>query len=105
MDAVDRLVTKLMPRLPTWKNGSFPRLDLPATATREQVVSLVFERISFDRGSVSTHHIIWTKEIELGGDGYSAVVVDTNLGRKIVLLRYEGKATGWWSRVYSEGDE
>jgi hypothetical protein len=105
MDAVDRLVAKLMPRLPTWKNGAFPRLDLPATATREQVVRLLLERIAFDRGGVSTHHILWTKEVDLGGEGYSAVVVDTNFGRKIVLLRYEGKATGWWSRVYSEGDE
>jgi hypothetical protein len=31
---------------------------------------------------------------------YTAAVVQTDLGNKVVLLKYESAATRWWTRVY-----
>lgn len=31
---------------------------------------------------------------------YQALLVDTDQGRKIVLIRHGGPAVGWWSRIF-----
>lgn len=31
---------------------------------------------------------------------YTAVLTETDLGKKIVLLKYERPGLGWWNRVY-----
>jgi hypothetical protein len=44
-----------------------------------------------------------TRQVRIPGslpDVYTAVIVDTDLGKKIVLMKYEGAALGWWSRVF-----
>ncbi len=102
-DPVDRLVTKLSSSHGLWRNGEFPSLGLPATASTEQLVSRLFQMTGFDRGQVTTHRILKVRKVRIPGDLpdiYTAVVIDTDLGRKIVLLKYEGPAAGWWSRVY-----
>jgi hypothetical protein len=104
--AADDPIARLLDRLSTshglWRNGLFPSIELPRTATNEQVVSRVFELSSFDKGRVSDHRIVETRQIRIPGDQdlYTALLVKTNLGRKIVLLRFNGPSVGWWSRVY-----
>src|SRR2546422_3494314 len=86
-----------------WRNGMSPILELPATASTEQVVSRVFQMTGFDRGHVTSHKILKVRDVSIPGslpDIRTAVVVDTDLVSKIVLLKYEGPAVGWWSRVY-----
>jgi len=102
-DPVDRLVTRLSSSHGLWRNGEFPSLGLPASASTEQLVSRVFQMTGFERGQVTTHRILKVRKVRIPGDLpdiYTAVVTDTDLGRKIVLFKYEGPATGWWSRVY-----
>ena len=102
-DPVDRLVAKLSSSHGLWRNGGSPIPGLPATASTDQVVSRVFQMTGFVRGHVTTHRILTVRKVRIPGDLpdiYTAVVTDTDLGRKIVLLRYEGPAAGWWSRVY-----
>jgi hypothetical protein len=102
-DPVDQLVTKLSSSHGLWRNGISPILGLPATASNEQVVWRVFQMTGFDRGHVTRHRILKVREVRIPGsvpDNYTAVVVDTDFGRKIVLMKYEGPAAGWWSRVY-----
>ena len=102
-DPVDRLVTRLSSSHGLWRNGEFPSLGLPASASTEQVVSKVFQMTGFERGQVTTHRILKVRKARIPGDLpdiYTAVVTDTDFGRKIVLFKYEGAATGWWSRVY-----
>lgn len=36
------------------------------------------------------------------GETYLTLLVETNLGQKIVLLQYQGAAAGWWSRVFDD---
>jgi hypothetical protein len=33
-------------------------------------------------------------------DRYTAALVDTDFGVKIVLIKYAGPTLGWWSHVY-----
>jgi hypothetical protein len=88
-----------------WNHGPFPKLGLTATASTEEVVARVFQMTGFDNGHVSTHKILETRKVQIKDSlppdaVYTAVLVETDLGRKIVLLRYESSAVGWWSRVY-----
>jgi hypothetical protein len=101
-DSLDRLAAKLSAN-PMWENGMFPTLDLPATATADQVVAKVLKSVSFDKGRVKTYKILKTKQLQIRGslpNLYTASLLDTDLGKKILLYKYSGAATGWWSRVF-----
>lgn len=107
-DAIDQLVTKLSATHGLWINGVSPILALPASASVEQVLVRVFEMTGFDRGHVTSHQMLTSRKIEIAGGptgSYTAVLVDTNLGRKIVLLQRAERSTDWWSRVYEVADE
>lgn len=82
-----------------WQNGGFPRLELLRTASVPDVVAMVLTKVGFDAGRVKTHRILETHVVGIGGERYTAVLLDTDLGRKIMLLRY-GSPSGWWSRVF-----
>jgi hypothetical protein len=102
-DSIENLVARLSSSYGLWQNGITPNLDLPSTASIEQVVARVFQMTGFDKGHVATHQILKKQQVRISGslpDVYTAVLVDTNFGRKIVLLKYEGPTLGWWSRVY-----
>lgn len=103
MNSIDRLITKLSAS-PLWTNGIFPTLELPEVTTTERVVQRVFETISFDQGKIAKYAIIEERAVRIGADPreYTAVLVDTNLGRKIALLQWQGEKIGWWSRVFEE---
>jgi hypothetical protein len=101
VDPIDELVQKLSAD-PLWLNGRYPDLDLAADAPTDQLIARVLERTGFEDGYVKTHRILETRVVRIKGeiaDSYLAALVDTDLGRKIVLLKYE--RTGWWSRVYA----
>jgi hypothetical protein len=101
MDSIARLVAELS-NSPLWFNGLFPDLHLPPTATVEQVVASVFEHISLDHGKVTSHSVLQQEQVKIASEPreYTAALVETNFGRKIVLLQYQGN--GWWSRVFDE---
>lgn len=98
-DPIDRLVKDLYSS-GLWQNGSFPVINLPATASTEDVVCKVLE---LDR-QVTNYYIVKVRHVSIHSDFlhlYTAVIVQTNLGEKIVLFKYEGQTHGfWWSRVY-----
>jgi hypothetical protein len=103
VDPIDRLVEQLSSTHGLWQNGISPALDLPGTASTEQVVALVFEKWGFDAGHVKQHRILETRQVRIAGslpDVYTAVLVDTDMGRKIVLIQGTGTNPKWWSRVY-----
>ncbi len=103
-DSIEALVTQLSSSHLMWKNGLFPTLDLPATASIEQILERVFQLSGFEKGHVSSHRILETRQVRIGESSseatYTAVLVDTDLGRKIVLLQYLSTSESWWSRVY-----
>jgi len=51
----------------------------------------------------ASYQILQVRQVRIPGslpDLYAAVLVQTNAGEKIVLLKYAGGALGWWSRIY-----
>jgi hypothetical protein len=102
-DSIARLVAKLESQ-PMWTNGGFPKIDLPETAKLDKIVAAGLDKISFDKGKATTHTIVDSRVVKIAPDAheYTAVLLDTNRGRKIMLLQWQGSVTGWWSRVFDE---
>ncbi|MDB6037127.1 MAG: hypothetical protein JWM99_968 [Verrucomicrobiales bacterium] len=103
IDPMDRVLTELSDLHGTWATGSFPHLHLAANATTDQVVSSVFQSTPLDLGPVTEHRILEVRHLVLRGDRsgvYTAALVDTDFGVKIVLMKYAGPTVGWWSHVY-----
>ncbi len=101
-DPVEALVKRLSETHGLWINGLSPTLDLPATASPAEVVEQVFQRVSFAEGRVKKHSIVRVSEVTIAGgapDPYTAVLVDSDQGQKIVLIQYQN-SSGWWSRVF-----
>jgi hypothetical protein len=102
-DAIEQLVARLSATHGLWINGAFPIIKLPAEAAVEQVISNVFEMTGFDKGHVTEHSLVTVRPVKIGAtfsDTYTAALVETDLGPKIILLKYQGSTLGWWSRVY-----
>jgi len=107
-DAIERLVARLSASRGLWLNGVTPRIDLPATAPVADVVAQLFQKSAPAVGAVTRHDIIESRQVripthpaDIGPDAtYTAVLVDTNLGRRVVLMQYGPPSGGWWSRSY-----
>jgi hypothetical protein len=86
-DQIDRLVTNLSSN-GMWANGAGTDIRLPETASTEQVTERVFQ---LNPGNVRLTKILKIRQVRIG-DGshalYTAVLVQTDLGQKIVLLRW-----------------
>src|SRR5205823_13399605 len=91
-DSIDRLVSRLSSEH-SWEQGGYPSLGLPATSSIEQVVSRVLERSGSDKQRVTTHKILKVREVSIPGSLpgiYTAILVGTDLGGKVVLLNHVG---------------
>jgi hypothetical protein len=102
-DPIASLVEKISASHGRWLNGSYPILGLPATASTDEVITRMFEMTSFAEGRVKQYRILETRLVQISGslpNTYIAVLVRTELGDKVVLLKYEGARMGWWSRFY-----
>jgi len=96
-DPVDQLVIDFSSSHGLWQKGLYPSIKLPATAAIEDVVSKVLEQ------QVASYKILRVRHVHIQGslpDLYTAVIVQTNVGEKIVLFKYAGEYVGWWSRIY-----
>lgn len=101
-DAIDELADELSGN-PLWMNGIYPSIKLSEKAGHEKVISECFKMTGFEKGHVKDYKIIAIKKVKIRGplpDDYFAALTDTDLGKKIVLFRYENPDTGWWARVY-----
>ena len=105
-DAIDLFVANLSADNGVWHNGIDTDVVTKA-ATPEEVVSETFRMAEFQRGRVTNYQILKIRKVHIDyqRDAYTAVLVDTNLGRMIVLMQYiEGKDSTsghWWRRIYS----
>jgi len=73
---------------PMWLMGMHSQLQLPVTATAEEIVAQEVSSVSFPEGKITSYHIVRVEEITLAGNPFSAVLLETNLGKKIVLYRH-----------------
>jgi hypothetical protein len=89
-----------------WHNGLYSPVKLPASASTEEVLRQVFQQtlVGLQGAHVGRHQVLETRQVRIPtagpSDAYTAVLVETDLGRKVVLLQYESPGLGWWSRVY-----
>jgi hypothetical protein len=101
-DPIARLVERLSASH-VWRNGMYPELGLPATASTDKVIARVFELTSFEEGRAKQYRILETRLVQISEfrpGTYIAALVRTEFGDKIVLLKYERQPMRWWSRVY-----
>ena len=108
-DAIDGLVADLSSTHGMWINGYSLDIRLPNTASTEQVVEQVFKQAIFDTGratppvsgKVTSYKILKTRRVYIPNDSqsdtYTAVLVETNFGQKIILLK---PGSTWWCRYY-----
>lgn len=91
-------------------------IRLPVTASLEQLTPAVFKQDLSEFGSVTK--ILETRKVQISLKGmtdpahindytYTAVLVDTDIGRKVVLFQYyedkrNKRFSGWWFRVYDQ---
>ncbi len=82
-----------------WRNGLYSKLDLSPSAATEDLLRLMFRRMSFQEGRVTAFDIREEREVAMDtGTPYRVVRLDTDMGRVIVLLHYEPH--GWWNHAY-----
>lgn len=101
---IDRLLARLgQTPWGLWENGVYPILDLPVDTPVEIVVKRCFEMTAFNQGHAKQHTILETRQVKIVNSAmkdYTAVLVDSDLGRKIVLISFTGSGSGWWTRIY-----
>lgn len=100
-DRIGTLVSTLS-KNPLWMNGIAPRVRLGRDASPSQVLDLGVRMMRFDAGALADYKIVEVRQVVIAPDDAShpmtAVLVDSDLGPKIVLMRFE--QTGWWTRAY-----
>lgn len=103
-DAIDSLAERLWGSA-EWADGTpadlYPRVDLPATANAEQLVARLFQQQLHYLDGAETFRILGSRNVHIHkpSDTYLAVHLDTNLGQKIVLFKYDEAETGWFRTV------
>jgi hypothetical protein len=100
-DPIDKLVTNLSAS-PLWINGFCHYLDLPSSASPEDVVAGALQSYR-----LQDYTVVATREVVIAGglaphDKYTAALIRSSAGQKIVLFYYSGQSAKltWWSRVY-----
>jgi len=100
LDPINQLVTKLSSSNGYWAYGIFTPVDLPESASTADVISEYCDSAYGD----NSHRIITIRRVCIGlsipADYYTAVLIDTAYGRKIVLLQFQGANAGWWCKEY-----
>ena len=101
-DAIQALVDRLSAdSAGEWTKSLHPRLDLPPSATVEEVIDRMFQVASLEGGRVTEFRVLELRGVAIGSqpaERYNAARVYTNVGEKIVLFRREQE--DWWTRIY-----
>jgi hypothetical protein len=73
---------------------------LPSSALPEEVIAQLNKETDLYQGNkVTSYSIIESRPVKLGSP-FTAVLLETNFGKRIILLQFQGSSTGWWSRAY-----
>jgi hypothetical protein len=100
MNPIESLTRSLNETGGMWINGVSPLLDLPQTATGDEVLLKI---IAVNRLGTNVRSLELRKDWPIqvaasGGDRFTAALVETDSGKRIILFRWEGNT--WWSRVF-----
>jgi len=107
-DPIDTLVDRLNSEtFGLWVNGTYPIIELPPEAKPQTVLSQAVKMTGFDQGHIKTYKMLEVREVELNvgrNEPYSAALVESDLGMKILLFKPE-RNSHWWTRFYSVPEE
>ena len=101
-DPIATLVDELSAN-PMWENGMSPLIDLPKTATPEEVVAAYFANTTDQKGKITNFDIQEKKTVKIPGslpDTYTAVWCGTDFGGRILLMKYRSPESGWWTKSF-----
>jgi hypothetical protein len=98
-DSIQSLVKRLSSD-PYWYNGYENPINLPSTMSQSNLVLEAFNHAAISNVKPISMHISGQREVSIKGHKYSALLVETDVGEKIVLLRYVEKAHCWLSYVF-----
>lgn len=102
-DPIAELALELRVSSGSWVNGLSPIITLPPTATVEQVAAEYFKKTGFDAGRVQRFDVLRTSNVALqvhSTNTMCAALVDTDLGRKILLMEPTSPAPSWWTKCF-----
>jgi len=109
-DRISALVEELSTSNSFWNTGFSPVVDLPGDTSVEEVITRLFDE-PIGSGRVLQFEILEMRDVQLPIYGeiipasdVVAVLVHTNLGPKILLLRFNESTDDWWTRVYDASD-
>jgi hypothetical protein len=103
-DALRKFVEKLQVNR-AWASGSFAALLFAKDdATVGEVIEEAMHLQSSPFNQIATHRVLAIQKVEkLAPSGqvpWLAVLLETNLGTKALLLRYGGRSANWAARLY-----
>lgn len=100
-DPIATLANTLKASRGLWINGLVQLIRLPEYASPKDLLEQAISQSSFHEGKIASYRILESRKIELnaGLTGYSAALIDSNLGQKIFVFKYEGEQQ-WWNRFY-----
>jgi hypothetical protein len=78
----------------------FVPIDLPATASPEQLISALSVRGDFQYRHISRFSISEVRAVDISSRQHTAALLDTNRGQMFVLLHYDGDGYGWYFKIY-----
>lgn len=100
--AIEALVTHLQSTHGLWVNGVQPQIDLPEQTPAAQIVARALR--GYD--GIGMPHVLEVRAVHVDEESpmRSAALVDTALGRRIVLFGYAGARDGWSTKVFAAHD-
>ena len=105
-DPIDMLARRLNASHGEWINGLYPTIRLASDASTDAVIEEAIAKTGLIDGRIERFTIITARSVSIDEHlphVYYALLLDTNLGGKILLMRYEGEITGWWTRFFDAG--
>jgi hypothetical protein len=99
-DPIDSLAQRLSSDR-YWHNGYVYPINLPASASPNKLIIEAFDHTAASDVKPATMHISNQRKVKIKGFEYLALLVETDVGEKIVLLQYVEKAHCWFSYVFN----
>jgi len=108
-DPIDQIANKLNSDIHgLWVNGGYPTIKLPADEKPENVIEQAIKTVGFDKGHIKTYKIIEVRKIKLNASGMencSAALIESDLGKKVLLFKYKESSSQWWTRFFEIPEE
>jgi hypothetical protein len=97
-DAFGRLAARLEHEVVA--SYPFVPIALRATALPDQLIDTLLKRGDFQYRNITRLKVEAVRDVDIRSLRHTAVLLNTNLGRMFVLLRYEDGLDGWYFRIY-----